>query len=83
MDPTALTIHELAELLEKREISSVRLTGQFIERIARINPKLNAYLAVTESQALAAAEAADARLAKGEAGRLAGRSAGHKRRYLH
>ena len=68
MDPTALTIHELAELLKKREVSSVRLTGQFIERIARINPKLNAYLAVTESQALAAAESADARIAKGETG---------------
>ncbi len=72
MDPTALTIHELAELLKKREISSVRLTGQFIERIARINPKLNAYLAVTEKEALAAAEAADARLAKGDAGPLTG-----------
>jgi aspartyl-tRNA(Asn)/glutamyl-tRNA(Gln) amidotransferase subunit A len=72
MDPTALTIHELAELLKKREISSIRLTGQFIERIARINPKLNAYLAVTEKEALAAAEAADARLAKGDAGPLTG-----------
>jgi aspartyl-tRNA(Asn)/glutamyl-tRNA(Gln) amidotransferase subunit A len=72
MDPTALTIHELADLLKKKEITSVRLTEQYLERIARINPTINAYLAVTESQALAAAQAADARLAKGDTGPLLG-----------
>jgi len=72
MDSTALTIHELADLLKKRDVSSREVTRQYLERISRINPKLNAYLAVTEKEALAAADVADARLAKGDAGPLTG-----------
>jgi len=72
MDSTALTIHELADLLKKRDVSSREVTRQYLERISRINPKLNAYLAVTEKEALAAADVADARLAKGAAGPLTG-----------
>ncbi len=72
MDPTTLTIHELAGLLAKKEITSRQATERYLKRIAEINPKINAYLAVTEKEALAAADAADARIAAGEAGPLLG-----------
>ncbi|MDA1107877.1 MAG: Asp-tRNA(Asn)/Glu-tRNA(Gln) amidotransferase subunit GatA [Proteobacteria bacterium] len=66
------TIAELSHALHKREISSVELTRTFIERIKRHNGALNAYVTVTEEQALAQARAADARLKKGEGGPLTG-----------
>jgi aspartyl-tRNA(Asn)/glutamyl-tRNA(Gln) amidotransferase subunit A len=72
MDPTALTIHELAGLLKKRAISSREATEQYLSRIARINPKINAYLAVIEGAALKAADEADTRIGKGEDSPLLG-----------
>ncbi|MBN2224498.1 MAG: Asp-tRNA(Asn)/Glu-tRNA(Gln) amidotransferase subunit GatA [Deltaproteobacteria bacterium] len=72
MDPTVHTIHELADLLKSRAISSREATEHYIERIARINPKINAYLAVIEEHALEQADDADARIGKGEVGPLLG-----------
>ncbi|HHJ38837.1 MAG: glutamyl-tRNA amidotransferase [Methylothermaceae bacteria B42] len=66
------TLSELAAGLKQREFSSVELTRHFLDRIARHNEALNAYVTVTEEQALAAAEAADAQLASGEGGPLTG-----------
>jgi aspartyl-tRNA(Asn)/glutamyl-tRNA(Gln) amidotransferase subunit A len=67
-----LTIGGAAELLRRREASSVDLTKAAFERIGRLNPHLNAYLTLTEEQALEQARRADERLAKGEAGPLTG-----------
>jgi aspartyl-tRNA(Asn)/glutamyl-tRNA(Gln) amidotransferase subunit A len=72
MDPTALTIHELADLLRKRSISSREATEHYLDRIARINPKINAYLAVTVDNALREADRADERIGRGESGELLG-----------
>jgi len=72
MDPTALTIHELADLLKAKKITSREVTEHYIKRIAAINPKINAYLTVIEQSALAEAKEADARIGKGQAGRLLG-----------
>jgi aspartyl-tRNA(Asn)/glutamyl-tRNA(Gln) amidotransferase subunit A len=65
------TIAELAKGLRSGEFSSVELTTAFLSRIKQ-HSSLNSYITVTEDLALQAAEAADARLAKGNAELLTG-----------
>ena len=60
------TIEELAKRLRAREISSVELTRDVLERIGEVEPRVQAYLRVTDAIALSTAEAADRRLAAGE-----------------
>jgi aspartyl-tRNA(Asn)/glutamyl-tRNA(Gln) amidotransferase subunit A len=67
-----LTVREAAELLRRREISSRELTRAVLDRIAAVDERVHAFLLVTEEQALAAAEAADARLRAGAATPLTG-----------
>ena len=59
------------DALRAREISSTELTSAYLARIEATRD-LNAYITVTADKALAMAAAADARLAKGEAGALEG-----------
>jgi aspartyl-tRNA(Asn)/glutamyl-tRNA(Gln) amidotransferase subunit A len=73
-----LSIGELAERLNSREISSVELTRHLLSRIERFGPALNALITVTAEQALADAAAADARLGRGERGPLLGIPLIHK-----
>jgi aspartyl-tRNA(Asn)/glutamyl-tRNA(Gln) amidotransferase subunit A len=73
-----LTIGELAEHLATRQLSSVELTRHFLARIERLNPALNALITLTADEALAAAAAADVRLAAGEHGPLLGIPLIHK-----
>ncbi len=65
------TVAELARALSRREISSVELTRTFLERINKYKA-LNAFVTLDPERSLAQAKAADARLAKGEAGALTG-----------
>ncbi|MBS3800386.1 MAG: Asp-tRNA(Asn)/Glu-tRNA(Gln) amidotransferase subunit GatA [Thioalkalivibrio sp.] len=64
--------------LQSREISSRELTQLYLHRIERHDPQLNSFVTVTAEQALARADAADARLAKGESGALLGVPVAHK-----
>lgn len=76
-----LHTHSLAALadgLRGREFSSVELTGHYLDRIAALNPSLNAFITVCAEQALAQAAAADTRLASGEGGPLTGIPFAHK-----
>src|SRR5687767_10977240 len=73
-----LTLAELSEGLRARQFSSVELAKHFLSRIERLNPALNAFVTVTADQALSAAATADAMLASGEAGELAGLPLAHK-----
>src|SRR5579864_5952709 len=66
MNLTEVTIIALAELLRTRQVSSAEATEAHLSRIERLNPTLNAYIAVTADQARAAAKAADAAIARGE-----------------
>jgi aspartyl-tRNA(Asn)/glutamyl-tRNA(Gln) amidotransferase subunit A len=61
-----LFIGELADLLARRQISSVELTQHYLDRIARFNPQLNALITLTADRALLEAAAADRRRAAGE-----------------
>src|SRR3990172_1456525 len=65
------TVADLGRALRARKISSVELTQAFLERINRYR-ELNAFITVDPERSLAQARAADARLAKGEAGALIG-----------
>jgi aspartyl-tRNA(Asn)/glutamyl-tRNA(Gln) amidotransferase subunit A len=72
------TLSELASALKDRKISSVELTRLHLERIARLNGELNAFITVDEAHALADARRADERRAKGDAGPLTGIPFAHK-----
>ncbi len=52
-----LTISEAQKLLRGREISSADLTRACLERIAAVEPRLNAFITVCERDAIAQADA--------------------------
>ena len=60
-----LTLHELADRIRARDLSALDATQAVLERIQRLNPRLNAYITVMEDEALAAARAADEEIAAG------------------
>ena len=72
MDITSLTVKEMRSKLDKKEISSPELTKAYLERIKNVDGKLESYITVTEEKAMAAAEAAQAKLDAGEASPLCG-----------
>jgi len=72
------TVASLAAALQARQISSAELTRQLLGRIEAAQPRLNAFISVTADEAVRAAEAADRRLAAGEAGPLLGVPIAHK-----
>lgn len=59
MELTYLSLRELREKLDKKEISSVELTRYFLERIKKKDKELNSFVTVTEEEALVAAKDAD------------------------
>ncbi len=74
----ARTIAELSRSLRSGEVSSVELTRVYLDRIAGLNPGLNAFITVCSEQALAQARVADQRLAAGDTGPLCGIPLAHK-----
>lgn len=73
-----VTITEARKKLDSKEISSVELTSSYLETIKKHNDILNAFLTVTEEEALEDAKNADARLAKGESTPMLGIPIAHK-----
>jgi aspartyl-tRNA(Asn)/glutamyl-tRNA(Gln) amidotransferase subunit A len=72
------SLKDLAAALAGKQLSSVELTGLFLERIGKLNPALNAFVTVDGEKSLAMARAADDRLARGEGGPLTGIPVAHK-----
>jgi Amidase len=72
MHPTDFTLAGATEALHEGLVSSVELTRAHLDAIAALNPRLNAYVAVTADAALAEAAASDARRKRGEARPLDG-----------
>ncbi len=58
------SIIELSSLIGKREISVTELVITYLERIERLQPKLNAYITVCREEALASAKIIDSTLMK-------------------
>ena len=61
-----LTIHELHEKLQKKEITSLQLTEAFLKRIEAVDGKIKAYITVTKEDSIKQAKEADKRLASGK-----------------
>jgi aspartyl-tRNA(Asn)/glutamyl-tRNA(Gln) amidotransferase subunit A len=64
-----LPVAQLSRLLHEKKVSPVELTRGYLERIGRLNSRLNAYINICEDEALEEARTAEAEL-------LAGRSLG-------
>jgi aspartyl-tRNA(Asn)/glutamyl-tRNA(Gln) amidotransferase subunit A len=64
--PIPETIMELAPRLRRKEVSPLELTRACLGRIERLNPALNAFIAVTAESALAEARAAEVEISRGE-----------------
>lgn len=75
-----LSATELARRIRVREVSCEQVMRAHLDRISRVNPKVNAIVTlVPEEQAMAAARAADEKLARGEPlGPLHGLPIAHK-----
>ncbi|MEZ5573623.1 MAG: Asp-tRNA(Asn)/Glu-tRNA(Gln) amidotransferase subunit GatA [Halioglobus sp.] len=72
------SVAQLIEGLRERQFSSVEVTQAFLDRIAALDSQFNSFITVDAAAALAQAEAADARLAAGDAAVLAGIPVAHK-----
>lgn len=72
------TVAELSAALAAGEVSSVELTQAYLDRIAKFNASLNAYITVCDESALQQAKAADAARANGESSPLLGIPLAHK-----
>lgn len=70
--PPFPTIADAARLIAAKKISPVELTRALLARIGEVDSQLNAFLLVTEKQALAAARAAERAVMTGKRGPLLG-----------
>jgi len=72
MEIFELTIHELHEKLKKKELTAVEAAKALLSRIESTDAAINAFITITEKEALESAAAADARIAAGEMNLLTG-----------
>jgi len=72
------SLKQLATLLAGGKASSVELCQDYLDRIERLNPQLNAFISVDRARTLAEALAADERRARGETSPLLGVPIAHK-----
>ena len=64
--PILETIVELAPRLRRRELSPIDLTRACLDRIAKLNPELNAFITVCAESGLEEARSAEAEILRGE-----------------
>jgi len=72
------SLSALAAQLAAKQVSSRELAQQYLDRIAALNPSINAFITVNPDKTLAEATAADALIAAGKAGPLTGVPIAHK-----
>jgi aspartyl-tRNA(Asn)/glutamyl-tRNA(Gln) amidotransferase subunit A len=60
------TIHDLAPLIERREVSPVEVTREVLARIDALDRRLHAFITVRPDEALAAARQAELEIGRGE-----------------
>ena len=63
---TDLSGAQMARLIASKEISPVELANAYIDRIDRLNPKVNAYVTVCQEEALANARHAEEAVLRGD-----------------
>src|SRR6195256_690879 len=67
-EPALMSLTSVAKAIADKRASSREVTKSCLDRIAQWQPRLNAFMAIEAEEALAAADAADAALAKGNSG---------------
>jgi aspartyl-tRNA(Asn)/glutamyl-tRNA(Gln) amidotransferase subunit A len=65
-DLTKLSIAEAGRRIAARQLSPVELTRAYLERIARIDARINSYITVTAERALEQARALEAEIGRGQ-----------------
>jgi aspartyl-tRNA(Asn)/glutamyl-tRNA(Gln) amidotransferase subunit A len=81
-EPALMSLTSVAKAIAEKRVSSREATQSCLDRIAQWQPSLNAFMAVETEAALAAADAADGALAKGnKRGVLHGVPLAHKDMY--
>jgi aspartyl-tRNA(Asn)/glutamyl-tRNA(Gln) amidotransferase subunit A len=81
-EPALMSLTEVAKAIAEKRLSSREVTQSLLDRIAKWNSKLNAFMAIEADEALKAADSADAALAKGgPKGALHGVPLAHKDMY--
>ena len=81
-EPALMSLASVARAIAERKVSAREVTRSCLQRIAEWQPRLNAFMTIEEEAALAAADAADAALAKGDSrGVLHGVPLAHKDMY--
>lgn len=65
IDPTELSLREAAALIRSRDLSPVELTRAYLQRIERLNERVNAYITVTAGLALEQAQRLESEIANG------------------
>src|SRR3989344_1644170 len=66
------SLKEMRAGLDRKDFSALELTRQFLARIKKFEPKLHAFVTVTEEEALKTAKEADELIGKGESWALTG-----------
>ncbi len=64
-DPTTASASELAKAIREKQVSSLEVVDAYLDRIAAVNPSINAVAQLAAESARAAARNADATLAAG------------------
>jgi Asp-tRNA(Asn)/Glu-tRNA(Gln) amidotransferase A subunit family amidase len=59
-------VAELSRWIESRQLSSERLTGIYLDRIDRLDPKIRSVITITRDHAVARAKTSDAEIAAGK-----------------
>ena len=67
MNITELTVHELKEKLEKKELTSYEITKAYTDRIAEKEKDVQAFVTTLEEDALEKAKEIDKKIESGEA----------------
>jgi aspartyl-tRNA(Asn)/glutamyl-tRNA(Gln) amidotransferase subunit A len=81
-EPALMSLTSVAQAVAAKRLSSREATQSCLDRTAQWQPRLNAFMAIEAEAALAAADAADAALAKGNSrGALHGVPLAHKDMY--
>jgi aspartyl-tRNA(Asn)/glutamyl-tRNA(Gln) amidotransferase subunit A len=66
VDPTSLSLIDMAGAIARREISSRAVVSAHLDRVDRLDPRVASFLSVEHDEALAAADRADAAIARGD-----------------
>jgi aspartyl-tRNA(Asn)/glutamyl-tRNA(Gln) amidotransferase subunit A len=81
-EPALMSLVSVAKAIAGKKLSSREVTQSCLDRIAQWQPRVNAFMSIEADEALAAADAADAALAKGKnLGVLHGVPLAHKDMY--